>query len=217
MPRIKVDDAATDGELPARRDLGNAVIAAADEPLENALHLLVGTSLKLNNRGLECAAPWRSMVETLARCDNEMWTALALDLCQQRQPFRRDFRVGQDIFDRSEFRFRKKECGWIPVEQAFIKRFLGMNAGAEYPDRLVDLACDGGNEKCLRRLDDVRKLYWPLGSLDCAKFACDWLARRDCFRKFVADLSFHREPYAKLLQSCSRVSVRRALHALQTF
>src|SRR5256886_9780289 len=200
MPRIKVDDAAADGELSARRDLGNAVIAGAAEPLENALHLLVGTSLKLNNRGLECAAPWRSMVETLARCDNEMWTALARDLCQQREPFRRDFRVGQDIFNRSEFRFRKEKRGRIPVEQALVKQFLRMNTGTEDPNRLIDLARDGGNKKCLCRLDDVRKLYWPLGSLDCTKFACDWLARRDFFRKFVADLFFYREPYANLFQ-----------------
>ena len=170
--------------MSARRDLGNAVIAGADEPLENALHLLVGTSLKLNNRGLECAAPWRSMVETLARCDNEMWTALARDLCQQREPFRRDFRVGQDIFNRSEFRFRKEKRGRIPVEQALVKQFLRMNTGTEDPNRLIDLACDGGNEKCLRRLDDVRKLDRPLPSLDCAKFASSWLARRDHFKKF---------------------------------
>src|SRR5256885_11124593 len=186
MPRIKVDDAAADGELSARRDLGNAAMAGADEPLENALHLLVGTSLKLNDRGLECAAPWRSMVETWARCDNEMWTALARDLCQQREPFRRDFRVGQDIFNRSEFRFRKEKRGRIPVEQALVKQFLRMNTGTEDPNRLVDLAGDGGDEKCLCWLDDVRKLYWPLRSLDCAKFARDWLAPRDCFLQLWA-------------------------------
>src|SRR5256885_9959320 len=112
MPRIKVDDAAADGELSARRDLGNAVIAGADEPPENALHLLVGTSLKLNNRGLQCAAPWRTMVETLARFDNGMWTALARALGHQREPVRRDFRVAQDIFNRSAFRFRQDPRGW---------------------------------------------------------------------------------------------------------
>ena len=84
-----------------------------------------------------------------------MWTGLELDLREQREPLRCDFRVGQDIFNRSEFRFRKKKRGRIPVEQALVKQFLRMNAGAEDPNRLVYLAGDGSDEECLCWLDDV--------------------------------------------------------------
>ena len=38
---------------------------------------------------------------------------------------------------------------------------------------------DGGDEKRLRRLSDVRELDRPLRSIDCAKFARDRLARRN--------------------------------------
>src|SRR5206468_4540847 len=158
------------------RYLGNAFVPRAGELLENALHLFVGTSLKVNDRGLECAASGRSLVETWSRCDDEMWTGLTLDFRKERKPFRPDFRVGQDIFNRSEFRFRKKERGRMPVEQALVKQFLRMNAGTKNPNCLVDLAGDGSDEECLRRLDDVRELHRQLRSPDFAKFARDRLA-----------------------------------------
>ena len=105
----------------------------------------------------------------------------ALKLREQRKPFSRDFGVWQNIFDRSEFRFRKKESVRLPVKQTFIEQFLGMDAGAKDPNRVLDLGRDGGDQKCLCRLNHVRKLDRPLRSLDCSKFARDWLARRNDF------------------------------------
>jgi hypothetical protein len=118
-------------------------------------------------------------------------------LHEQREPFRCHFRVGQNIFNRSEFRFWQEKGIWLPIEQTFVKQFLRMNAGTKDPNRLVDLARDGGDEKCLRRLDDMRKVYRPLCSLNCAKLARDRLARGGYFQKLSASRFLHRRVYAQ--------------------
>ena len=159
---------------------------------EKTFHLFVCPALKLNDCGLEPAAPRRSLIETCPRCDNQTRTGLALDLREHRDPFRCNFRVRQNIFDGGELGFRQEERGGIPVEQALVEQFLGMNTATEDPNGLVDLARDCGDEKCLRRLDDVRELHWPLRFLDCAKFAHNWLAISDDFQKLCASRFLHR-------------------------
>ena len=51
-----------------------------------------------------------------------------------------------------------------------------MDTGTEDPNRFIDCIGDGGDQKCLRWLDRVRKLDWPLRPLDCSKFVRNWLA-----------------------------------------
>jgi hypothetical protein len=43
------------------------------------------------------------------------------------------------------------------------------------------------------------------------KLARDGFARRDAFQKLYTDRFLHRKVYAKFRESCSRVSVKRAL------
>ena len=64
-----------------------------------------------------------------------MGAFLALNAIEQSKPFRRDFRIGQNVFYRGEFRFGKKEGGGLPVQQALVKQFLGSNVWAQDPDR----------------------------------------------------------------------------------
>ena len=59
------------------------------------------------------------------------------DLHEQRQPFRGNFRVGQNIFYRSELGFWQEKRVWLPVEQTVVKQFLRMNAGTEDPHRRI--------------------------------------------------------------------------------
>jgi hypothetical protein len=108
-----------------------------------------------------------------------MRTGLALDLRKQREPFSGNFWIGQNIFDGGKLGFRQEKRSWMPVEQALVNQFLRMNVGTEDPNCLVDPVGNGGDEKCLRRPGDVRELYRPLRSVDCAKFARDWLAGRN--------------------------------------
>ena len=120
---------------------------------------------------------------------------VALDLQKQRQPFRCDFRIGQDIFDPGQLCFWQEQRIWLPVEQAFVKDFLRMNAGAEDPNcgisslPLIDSTavmsiCEHGSQKRLRRLDYMGKSYGPLSPLYRLEFARDWFARSDALQKF---------------------------------
>ena len=102
--------------------------------------------------------------------------------------------------------FRQEQCIWLPVEQAFVKDFLGMNAGAEDPNRgmvcvsfltvstMKDI-CDHGGQKGLRRLDYVGKSNGPCSPLDSFESASDWVARCDALQKLRR--FFHRKLYAK--------------------
>jgi hypothetical protein len=56
-----------------------------------------------------------------------------------------------------------------------------MDARTNDPDSLVDLGRNRGDQKCLRRLNYVRKLHRALPSLAFSKSARNWLAPRDDF------------------------------------
>ena len=126
---------------------------------------------------------------------DDAWAGAALDLQKQRQPFRCDFRIGQDIFDPGQLCFWQEERIWLPVQQAFVKHFLGMNAGAEDPNcgtsslpfieaKAVTGICEYGGQKRLRRLDHMGKSQGPLSLLYRLELARDWFARCDAFQKF---------------------------------
>ena len=119
---------------------------------------------------------------------------VALDLQKQRQPFRCDFRIGQDIFDPGQLCFWQEQRIGLPVEQAFVKDFLRMNAGAEDPNcgisslpfidsKAVMSICEHGSQKRLRRLDHMGKSHGPFSPLYRLEFARDWFARRDALQK----------------------------------
>ena len=126
---------------------------------------------------------------------DDAWAGATLNLQKQRQPFRCDFRIGQDIFEIGQLCFWQEERIWLPVEQAFVKHFLGMNAGAENPNcgisslpfidsTAVTGICEHGRQKRLRRLDYMGKSYGPFSPLHRLEFARDWLARCDALQKF---------------------------------
>jgi hypothetical protein len=119
----------------------------------------------------------------------------AFDLQKQRQPFRCDFRIGQDVFDPGQFWFWQKQRIWLPVQQAFVKDLLRMNAGAEDPNCGIGSVpfinstgvmgmCDYRSQKRLRRLDHMGKSNGPFSLLYRLESACDWLAGCDALQKF---------------------------------
>ena len=139
---------------------------------------------EFNNRRFKASAFRCSLIETCACCHDDAWTGVAFDLQKQRQPFGCDFRIRQYIFDPAQLCFREKKRIWLPVEQAFVENFLGMNAGAEDPNRGIcsllftePTSVIGIGENCsqkrLRRLDHMRKLYRPFSSLYRLELARD--------------------------------------------
>ena len=74
LPRIEIDNASTDGELPARSDLSDVLITSGRELFDKVFHLHVCPAPKLNECGLEHIAPWRGLIETCPRCDDQMRT-----------------------------------------------------------------------------------------------------------------------------------------------
>src|SRR4029453_2388958 len=176
LPRIEIDNATTDGELPACSDLSDAFITNGRELFDEMFHLRVRSAPKLSDSGLEHIAAWRCLIETCTRCDDQMGPGPALDLRKQREPFGCHFWIGQNVFDGGKLGFRQEKRVRMPVQQALVNQFLRMNVGTEDPNCLVDPMGDGGGEKRLRRLSDMWELHRPLRYLVCAKFARDRLA-----------------------------------------
>ena len=69
----------------------------------------------------------------------------------------------------------------MPVEQAIVERFLGVDAWADNPNCFVKFTGDDGGEEGLRRFDDVRKRNRPCAALDVAQSSRDWLGRSSDF------------------------------------
>ena len=128
----------THGELPSRRDLGDALVTAARKLFEKIFHLCSCAPAELNNSRLKRIAFRRCLIETRACCHDDSRPGIALDLQEQRQPFGGDFWIWQNIFDACQLGFREEQRARLPVEQAFIKCFLRVNAGAEDPHRGVE-------------------------------------------------------------------------------
>ncbi len=119
------------------------------------------------------------LIEAGASCNDDVRSCIALEERKQGEAFGRNLRVRQDIFDRGKFCFRQEERVRLPVEQTLVEQFLGMNARAEDPNRLVDVARDGGNEECLGRIDDVGKDDRPGAVLDLAQLRGDRFGPRN--------------------------------------
>ncbi len=129
LPGKNVEDAAADGKLATGGDLSRAVVTRGDEPFDRALQRLCFSAPQNENRGIQNSGIRGWLIQRSARRNNEMRAFLALDAVQQRQPLGRNLRIGQNIFDGRQFRFRKKEGCGIPVQQALVKKFLGADAG----------------------------------------------------------------------------------------
>jgi len=148
----------------------------------------------LNNRRFKASAFRCSLIETCACRHDDPRAGVAFDLQKQRQPFRCDFRIGQDIFDPGQLCFWQEQRIGLPVEQAFVKEFLRMNARAEHPNcgisnlPFIDSTaamsvCEDGSQKRLPGLDYMRKSYGPFSPLYRLEFVRDRFARRDALQK----------------------------------
>ena len=122
-----------------------------------------------------------------------MRPGFALERCEQCKAFRGDFRIGQNVFNGGEFRFGKKLRGGMPIEQTFVKQFLRPNIWTKNPNRFVDPVGQNGDEKRLRRLDNVRKRDRLLGLLDFTQFLRDRPGRFDPVEKLIPQRFFHWE------------------------
>src|SRR5205085_6123889 len=88
LPRIKIDNAAADGELSPGGDLGDSLITAGDKSLEKLFHLRGGSTPQANKSRVERVAPWCGLLEACPCRDYHARTSSASDLHQDCQPFR---------------------------------------------------------------------------------------------------------------------------------
>ena len=123
--RKQIENTAAHGELSARGDLRHAFVTGGNQRFDHALQRLA-FSAPQNQRPRSCSAAGvgRRLIKRRARGDDDVRTFFALDAGQKREPFGRDLRIGQDIFDRGEFGFRQEERVGQPVEQTLVKQFL---------------------------------------------------------------------------------------------
>src|SRR5919108_3569698 len=61
-----------------------------------------------------------------------------------------------------------------------------MDRWAQDPDRLVDLRCEAGAKKRLRRLAHVRELYRPFSRADSLQLLRDWFRSRNALKEVVS-------------------------------
>jgi hypothetical protein len=80
LPRIKIDNAAADGELSPGGDLGDTLITAGCQLLEKAFHLRRRSTSELDECGFQHAALWCGLLETCSRCDYDSRTGSVPDL-----------------------------------------------------------------------------------------------------------------------------------------
>ena len=121
VPRIDIDNAATHGELSPSGYLGDALITTAHQLFNKLFHLCCCAACELDNSRLQRAALWRTLIEAGARRDDNAGPAVTLDFCEQRQSFRCDFRIRQNVFDRRKLGLWKEKRIWLPVKQTFVK------------------------------------------------------------------------------------------------
>src|SRR6476661_4934583 len=121
---------------------------------------------------------------------------LALNAAEQRQAFGGDFRIGQNIFDGSEFCLGKEEGVRFPIQESFVKQLLRANARTQDPERSRNFSGDCGDEKGLGRFGDVRKSDRAYAFRDLADFLRDRFSVRSDGGKLIARRFFHRACFA---------------------
>ena len=176
LPGKNIEDSAANRELSARRDLRDAFVAGGDQRFDRPLERLAFSPAQGEDRGIQRGRIGRGLVERRAGRDNDVRAFVALNAIQEREPLRRDLRIGQNIFDGGEFGFRQEERVRQPVEQTFVKQFLGTNVRAEDPEGLPNLARDRRDQERLRRFGDVRERDRPRALSDLAQLLRDRFA-----------------------------------------
>jgi len=110
----------------------------------------------------------------------------------------RDFRIGQNIFDRGEFGFGQKLGVRKPIRDRFVKGILIAHARAKDPNRFLYSTRDYGRQKRLGRRDDVGKFYRRALCPNLPKFLGDRFRLRDGFEQFARERFFHARRSPKL-------------------
>src|SRR4029078_13584886 len=121
LPRIKINNAATDGELTPSGDLGDALIATANKSFKQTFHLQRRPALKLGDCRFQRPALRRSLIETRPCCDDDASAGSAPDFQKDCEAFRSNFRIRQNILRRCKLSFRKEKRVRLPVEQTFVE------------------------------------------------------------------------------------------------
>ncbi len=183
LPGKEIENAAAHGELAARGHLRHALVAAAEERLQQRLHRLARALFDAQRGRRQRALFRRRLREAGAGRDHEMRPRFPRDPAEQREPFRRDLRIGQNILDRRELRFREEERPRHPVQQALVENLLRAHRRADHPKRAPGCASQRGHEKRLGRRRDVRKTNRPDARRDRAQLARDRLRACDTFRQ----------------------------------
>ena len=133
LPGKEIENPAAHGELAARRHLRDAFVAGVGQRLEQCVHRLVRAAFDPQRGRLQRAQLRRRLIEAGARGDDEMRSGFARNSAEQREAFRGDFRIGQNVFDRGEFRFREKERVGHPVQKTLVENLLRANRRADDP------------------------------------------------------------------------------------
>ena len=88
------------------------------------------------------SAGWRDWGDLIKRCasgDDGARIFRGLNAVQEREAFRCDFGIGQNVFNRGELRFGQKQRIGQPIQDTLVKRLLGTDGWAVDPNCSVDL------------------------------------------------------------------------------
>ena len=134
LPGIEIHDAAAHRELAASGDLRDALVTGGCQLFQQRFHRIVRHARSRERRISERRASarldrdWRAWRQSPA-------ARLAFSMsAKQGQPFRRDFGIGQNVFNGREFSFRQKQRAGQPVHKTLVKQFLRTHARAEDPE-----------------------------------------------------------------------------------
>ena len=108
-------------------------------------------------RSSSAAGFGRRLTKRRARGNDHVRAFFALNSVQKREPFRRNFLIGQNVFDGGELCFGQKERVGQPVEQTLVKQFLRSDIWTQDPECFANFSGDRSDEERLRRFGHVRE------------------------------------------------------------
>ena len=187
LPGKQIENSAANGELAARGDLRDPFVTGRDECFNRPFHGLALPATKRQDRRVQGGRIRRRLTQGRAGGDDYVRTFLALNPVEQREPFRRDFRIGQNVFDGGELGLRQEERVRKPVEQAFVKQLLRPDIWTQDPERFTNFPRDRGDEKRLGRFGHVGERDRANAVSEVAQFLRDRLRAR--LRRWAGDRS----------------------------
>ena len=179
LPGKQIEDPAANGELSAGGDLRRAFVTRGDERFDHPFHRLLFAATQRQDRGIQDRRSGRRLIKRRARGNDHVRAFFALSPVQESEPFRRDIRIGQNIFHGGEFRFRQKERAGQPIEQTLVKQFLRSNIRTQDPECFPNFSGNRGDEKRLGRFGHVGEGDGTRALLDLAQFLRDRLCAGD--------------------------------------